>query len=62
MNIKPNSANPYMELSLKEFDIKDISSKFLVGTLELEGGGTRHDVLFLERLKYISILRNRASG
>lgn len=56
-NIKPNSANPYMELSLKELDIKDISSKFLVGTLELEGGGTRYDVLFLERLKYIDLAK-----
>jgi len=53
--VEANSSKLCMSLSLTELNVKDKLNNFLVCVLEPEGNEPRHDVIFLEKMKYIQL-------
>lgn len=57
--VEANSSKPCMELSLSELSVKDRFSSFLVCVFEPEDAEPKYDVVFLEKVKYITLPKPR---
>jgi len=53
--VEANSSKKCVETTLSELNVKDRFDSFIVGVLETDGGESKYDVVFLERLKYLQL-------